>query len=314
MATDLNHSGEPMVSEKSSTKNSAPLRFGSLLSTILAPFARRFIAGVTLSDAIKKVETLNSKGFLTTLDHLGESVSSPEEAELAAEQYVVILKALKKEGLDLNVSLKLTQIGLDIDPDLCFRNLAKIVKTAESVGGFVRVDMEGSDVTQATLDIVMRVKENRATPVGSVLQVMLKRTAMDVVDLIGKDTTIRLCKGAYKEPADIAFQDMNDIRKEFISITKRLLTSGSYHGIATHDEKLIERIMYFAREQKIPADSFEFQMLLGIKPSFQRKIIADGWKLRIYVPFGRAWLPYTWRRMRERKENLWFAAKSMFQW
>jgi len=297
----------------SSTKKSAPMKFGSLLSTILAPFAKRFIAGVTLADALKKVYSLNKDGFLTTLDHLGESVESPEEAELAAEQYVVILKALKKDGLNLNVSLKLTQIGLDIDPELCFRNLSKVVQTAESVGGFVRVDMEGSDVTQATLDIVDRVKANRATPVGAVLQVMLKRTAMDVIDLIERDTTIRLCKGAYSEPMDIAYQNMDDIREEFVSITKRLLTSGAYHGIGTHDEKLIWRIASFARSQNIAADSFEFQMLLGIKPSLQRKIIAEGWKLRIYVPFGRAWLPYTWRRMRERKENFWFAIKSMVQ-
>ena len=286
---------------------------GHGLSTILAPFARRFIAGTTLSKALETVAKLKEQGFQTTVDHLGESVTNPSEATTAAEQYVVILKALKERGLTRNISVKLTQIGLAIDHQLCRRNLERIVQTAEEMGGFVRVDMEGSDVTQATLDVISEVKTNRRTPVGAVLQVMLKRTPADLVDLLENDTTIRLCKGAYKEPPDIAYQDMREIRHEFVALAKRLITSGAYHGIATHDKKLIQQIADFARAHKIGPESFEFQMLLGVRKSLQRHLIAEGWRVRIYVPFGRAWFPYTWRRLRERKENVWFVIKSLFQ-
>ena len=299
--------------KKSSTAGSTPQRFGSLLSVLLIPFARRFIAGITLAEAIEKCVKLKSQGFLTTLDHLGESVESAEESKIAADQYVVMLRALKERGLDRNVSLKLTQMGLAIDPELCFTNVSKIVAAAEEAHGFVRVDMEGSDVTQATLDTVCRLKRTRATPVGAVLQAMLKRTPMDVVDLIGRGTTVRLCKGAYKEPPDVAYQQMSEIRHQFAALAKRLLTSEGYHAVATHDEELIREIMAFAKQQHIAPDRFEFQMLLGIRPSFQRRVVAEGWRLRLYVPFGKAWLPYTWRRMREKKENFWFIIKCMFQ-
>lgn len=302
-----------MAGKNSSTTWSTPRGFGPVLSTILAPFARRFIAGTTLAEALDAMVDLKSKGFLTTFDHLGESVTNEAEARTAADQYVLMLRALREHGLDRNISVKLTQIGLSIDSELCFENLSRIVRAAEEAASFVRVDMEGSDVTQATLDIIMRVKKNRATPVGAVLQAMLKRTPMDAIDLIEKDITIRLCKGAYKEPADIAHRNMRDIRREFAALAKRLLTSGGYHAIATHDEVLIENIKAFAREQNIPPGSFEFQMLYGIRPSLQRKIVKEGYRMRIYVPFGRAWVPYTWRRLRERKENVWFVVKSLFQ-
>ena len=313
MATGVHDAGGRPMPQKSSTAGSSPRRFGSLLSVLLIPFARRFIAGITLADALETTSALKAGGFLTTLDHLGESVESAEESKIAADQYVVMLRALKERNLDRNVSLKLTQMGLLIDPELCFANMSKIVAAAEETGGFVRVDMEGSDVTQATLDIVNRLKRTRATPVGAVLQAMLRRTPMDVVDLIGRGTTIRLCKGAYKEPAETAYKETPEIRHQFASLAKRLLTSGEYHAIATHDEALIREMIDFARQQGIPPDRFEFQMLLGIRPSFQRQIVSEGWRLRLYVPFGRAWLPYTWRRMREKKENFWFGIKSLFQ-
>jgi proline dehydrogenase len=288
------------------------LRFGSALSVLLAPFARRFIAGTTLSEALAKLADLKSKGFLTSLDHLGESVTNASEARIDAEQYIVILRALRDRGLERNVSVKLTQLGLAIDPALCAENLAKIVAAAEEVGGFVRVDMEGSDYTQATLDQVFNVKHNRATPVGAVLQVMLRRTPDDVLALIGREITIRLCKGAYKERPAVALQGMREIRRQFSALAKRLLTSGGYHAIATHDVALVEEIAAFAKAQGIAPDRFEFQMLLGIRPSLQRRLLAEGWRVRIYTPFGRAWVPYTWRRMRERKENLWFIIKGLF--
>ena len=313
MATTTKEASVSTVAKHSSTAESAPRRFGSVLSTLLAPFARRFIAGVTLADALDAVAKLKSKGFLITLDHLGESVENAAEAKVAAEQYVIMLRALKERNLDRNVSLKLTQMGLGVDPELCFTNVSKIVAEAEAIGGFVRVDMEGSDVTQTTLDIVKRLKRTRGTPVGTVLQAMLKRTPGDVVDMVERDVTVRLCKGAYKEPAEVAYQTMPEIRHQYAALAKRLLTSGGYHGIASHDETLIREIIGFARNQGISPDQFEFQMLLGIRPSFQRRIVAEGWRLRLYVPFGKDWLPYTWRRIREKKENFWFVVKSMFQ-
>ncbi|MFH0799536.1 MAG: proline dehydrogenase family protein [Pseudomonadota bacterium] len=304
MATKINNS---------STAANGPRRFSSTLSKLLAPFARRFIAGTTLSEVLDAAARLKAKGFSTTIDHLGESVANPAEAKAAAQQYVLILRALKERKLDRNVSLKLTQMGLAFDPELCSRNLANIVGAAEEMGGFIRVDMEGSDVTQATLGVVSCAKKTKATPVGTVLQAMLKRTPEDIVDMLSRGISVRLCKGAYKEPPEIAWRNMREIRREFAGLAKRLLTSGSYHGIATHDEKLIRNIMAFARAQKIAPDKFEFQMLYGIRRPLQRRIVAEGWRLRIYVPFGNAWLPYTWRRLRERRENIWFVVKGLFQ-
>lgn len=291
----------------------ANMKFGSLLSVMLAPFARRFIAGVTLSEALTVVERLVKKGFLTTLDHLGEDVTNETEARVAAEQYVIMLRSLRERGLERNVSLKLSQMGLAIDPEFCLKNLERIVGCAEETGGFVRVDMEGSDTTSKTLEIVRRAKKMRNTPVGAVLQAMLRRTPDDIVCLLESNVTMRLCKGAYKEPSNISFKKMRDIRHEFAADAKRLLTSGLYHGIATHDEKLIDEIKAFAIKNGIRRDQFEFQMLLGIRPALQRRLVADGWRLRLYVPFGRSWLPYTLRRLREKKENMWFFVSSLFK-
>lgn len=311
MSTNSNTIGGKMATASRPSKTRF-MKYGSLLSILLAPFARRFIAGVTLSEALDYVAKLNRSGFATTLDHLGEDVTNEEDAKAAAEQYVIMLRALKEKGLERNVSLKLSQMGLAINDEFCFTNLKHIVDAAEALGGFVRVDMEGSNVTTKTLSIVKMVKQNRSIPVGTVLQAMLKRTSDDVVDMLGREVTIRLCKGAYKEPKEVAYQSMTDIRREFLALTKRLLTSGLYHGIATHDPILIDAVKKFAIEQDIPKDKFEFQMLLGIRPSLQKKLVSEGWRVRIYVPFGRSWVPYTIRRLRERKENVWFMVKNLF--
>jgi proline dehydrogenase len=285
---------------------------GALLSKVLAPFARRFIAGVCLAEALATAAKLKAQGFHTTVDQLGEDVEGAISAELAAEQYVVILRALRERNLDRNVSVKLSQLGLLIDPDLCARNLGKILHAAEEVGGFVRLDMEGSRLTQATLDIATAAKRMRVTPLGVALQAMLLRAAEDVVAMIGREIPVRLCKGAYKESPSIALQDMREIRRQFAALSKRLLTSGIYHGIATHDPALIDEIAAFARSQNIGADRFEFQMLLGIRRGLARRLLEEGWRVRIYVPFGSHWLPYMLRRLRERKENVWFVLKSLF--
>lgn len=292
--------------------NHKSMGIGSILSVILAPFARRFIAGTTLADALDAVARLKSQGFSTTVDHLGENVTTKDEAKFATEQCILILKALKERSLDRNLSVKLSQIGLLIDKELCAQNLNRIIALANEINGFVRVDMEGSDVTQATLDTVEQSKRMRITPVGVALQAMLLRTPEDAIKLIEHNTSIRLCKGAYKEPSAIAIRNMDEIRRQFLVIAKRLITSGVYHGIATHDPVLINEIAAFARSQNISSDKFEFQMLLGIRQKLAKKMVADGWRVRIYVPFGRAWVPYTLRRLRERKENVWFIVKHLF--
>jgi proline dehydrogenase len=288
------------------------MKFGSLLSIIVAPFARRFIAGITLTDALKTVSRLSRAGFHTTLDHLGEDVENKEEASEAANEYLIMLRALGERGLEKNVSLKLSQMGLGIDKNFCLQNLKSIVSAAETVGGFVRVDMEGSPTTDDTLDIIRSTKTSHNTPAGIVLQAMLKRTPDDLINMLENKITIRLCKGAYKENSEIAFTKMNDIRREFIALAKRLLTSGMYHGIATHDPKIISEIRRFAQEHGISKNSFEFQMLLGIRTRLQKKLVANGYRVRIYVPFGRSWLAYSLRRLREKKENLWFFASGFF--
>lgn len=279
---------------------------------ILFIFAKRFIAGLTLDEALKVVKSLNAKGFSTTLDHLGEDVNNPEEAREAARTYELMLSELNNNKLSPNVSVKPTQIGLRISKDEFARNLKSICSKAKELHGFVRVDMEGSDTTSMTINIINEIKA-QGYPVGGVIQSMLRRSSADTISLLEKGATIRLCKGAYKEPVDVAYQDKKEIIRQYMALMKRLLTSEIYNGIATHDEELIAKTMNFAKEQRINSDKFEFQMLYGIRPSLQQKIIDGGWRLRIYVPFGKSWLPYTYRRLRERKENVWFVLKNLFR-
>jgi proline dehydrogenase len=275
-------------------------------------FAKRFIAGQTLPEAIEVLRKLKSQGFLTTIDHLGENVLTAKEATASADFYIEILKSLKRSALNTNVSVKLTHIGLDVDKNLCIQNLKRIAETARDVGGFVRVDIEGSKYTSITFDVIQEIKSH-GFPVGTAVQAMLRRSPSDVVLLLEHQITLRLCKGAYKEPIDIAFQKKEEVDRQYVALMKRLLTSGLYHGIATHDEKIIELTKIFAKERGVIPDEFEFQMLLGIRRNLQQQLIRDGWRLRVYVPFGRAWIPYVWRRIRERKENLWFILKNLFR-
>lgn len=279
---------------------------------ILFIFAKRFIAGQTFEAALPVVEGLKAKGFGTTLDILGESVTNPKEARAMADEYCKVLRILKERGLDMNMSLKLTQLGLDISEQLCFDNVARILVEAGRLDAFIRIDMEGSDYTQKTLDMVKRWHEIYSN-CGIVVQAMLRRSPKDIEDLFEKGVSIRLCKGAYKEPPNIAFPDKRDVDKQYETLMERLLGSGIFHGIATHDERLINKAKEYITNYNIGRDKFEFQMLLGIRRDLQEKLIKDGWRVRLYVPYGKAWLPYTIRRLRERKENFWFVVKNLFR-
>ncbi len=279
---------------------------------ILFIFAKRFIAGQTLDEALPVVTDMKERGFGTTLDILGESVTNPAEARGMADEYCHVLRVLKEKGLELNMSLKLTQLGLDISEQLCFDNVAKILVEAGKIGAFIRIDMEGSVYTQRTLDMVKRWHEIYPN-CGVVIQAMLKRSSKDVEDLLEKNIGIRLCKGAYKEPAEIAFPDKRDVDEQYDILMNRLIGSGIYNGIATHDERLINKAKEYAQNYDIGRERFEFQMLLGIRRDLQQQLVKEGWRVRVYVPYGSAWLPYTLRRMRERKENFWFVMKNIFR-
>ena len=274
--------------------------------------AKRFIAGRDWPEALKVVRSIHAQGFLTTIDHLGEHVPKKEQAKKAAEYYSKVIKSLKNENLDKNISVKLTQLGLEIDRDFCRENLKLILEEAREIGGFVRVDIEGSDTTSSAFSMIKELRD-LGYPIGAAVQSMLRRTPSDVVSLLENGVAIRLCKGAYKEPVDIAYQHKWEVNRQFIALMKRLLTSGSYHAIATHDEKIIEATKTFAKERRISPSQFEFQMLLGIRRPMQKKLLKEGFRVRIYIPFGHTWLPYVIRRLRERKENLWFVIKHLFR-
>jgi proline dehydrogenase len=280
--------------------------------SILYFFAKRFLAGETLEQALPVLARLKNEGFATTVDYLGEHVTHQEAARRATDAYLKIIKSLKEKKLDRNISVKLTQIGLDMDTELCLENLKRIGLYARERNFFVRVDAEGSGTISAGYDMIKTARDE-GLPVGATVQSMLRHTPVDMVTLLEKEIHLRLCKGAYKEPIDVAFQDKKDINRQFVSLMKRLLTSGIYHGIATHDEKIIAETIKFVQEHALRADQFEFQLLYGIRSGLARKLLNEGWRVRIYAPFGCAWLPYFYRRLRERKENVWFVIKNLFR-
>ncbi len=280
--------------------------------SILTYFARAFVAGERVEDAVKVVRKLNQKGIMATLDFLGENVKDASMAENAANSYIELLDVIAKEGINSNVSLKLTQMGLDIDYKFCLENIRKIAKKAEEKGNFVRIDMEGSFYTQRTLDLFKDVFKDFKN-VGIVIQAYLKRSYEDVKELNQLGARIRLCKGAYKEPPEIAFKKMKEIRENFLKISELLFENGNYPAIATHDTYLINRIKEMTKEMNKRPEDFEFQMLFGIRPKTQERIVQEGYRMRVYVPFGTHWLPYFYRRLRERKENVFFVLKNLFK-
>ena len=291
------------------------LRKFSESSTMGRKMSSRFVAGMEIADAIRATERLNAQGIAATLDSLGENVHSAEEARKAADIYHRLIDEIATRKLNANASVKLTQMGMDLGHELAEEIVAGLVEHAAAVGTFLRVDMEGSEYTQATIDMVRRlhaVNGNRGH-VGIVIQAYLYRSEGDITALTAERIRIRLCKGAYKEPADVAFPEKSAVDANFVKLTKQLLTSGIFHGIATHDEAMIEATKRFVAEQKIPRESFEFQMLYGVRRDLQRALVKEGFGMRVYVPFGTEWYPYFMRRLAERPANVLFLAKNFFR-
>jgi len=289
----------------------------------LLPFAGRYIAGTEIKDAIEAAQKLNSVGIMAAIDNLGENVRTEAEAAQSVAEYLKLIDAIKKNGVDASVSLKLTHLGLDVggyppvSDDVAYKNVEIIVKKALAAGvsgGYpsaVRLDMEGSAYTQRTLDVFFKLR-SKYENVGVAIQSYLRRSAEDVAAIIAVKGSVRLVKGAYKEPPQAAFPDKKDVDANFLKLMQTLLLNGTMPAIATHDEKLINEAISFVEANKIPKDAFEFEMLLGIKRTLQRDLANRGFRVRVYVPYGKNWGAYTLRRLRERKENIWFVVKNIF--
>ena len=274
----------------------------------------RFIAGETIDDAVAAIRDLNARGCSASFDHLNESVSSVAETEAEVREYLDILAQIDESGINSNVSIKLTQFGLEIDPELTYRNARKVVEDATRRRNFARIDMEGSSVTQITIDVFKRLRsEFGLNDVGIVLQSYLYRTESDARELLKIPARIRLCKGAYDEPPEVAYADKKDVDDNYVRVMKLLLASGVYHGIATHDPRMIEATVDFAQKQGIGKEAFEFQMLYGIRRDLQEQLARDGHNMRVYVPYGKHWYPYFMRRLAERPANVWFVLKNLWK-
>ena len=278
-------------------------------------FSSRFVAGMHLQDAVAVTETLNRRGASVTIDNLGENVTNVDEAKHSAELYHQMLDEIAARKLNANISLKLTHMGFDVDEDLAFRQVTELVSHAVQINSFVRVDMEGSAYTQRTLDFVRELhrQPGHAGKVGTVIQAYLYRSEDDVKQLLEERIRIRLCKGAYQEPAEIAFPKKSDVDANYLKLAQMLLKSGVYHGLATHDEKIIEQMKQFAQAENIAATAYEFQMLHGVRRDLQRKLVREGYGMRVYIPFGTEWYPYFMRRLAERPANVFFIARNMFR-
>ncbi|HEX9054267.1 MAG TPA: proline dehydrogenase family protein [Gemmatimonadales bacterium] len=270
-------------------------------------FASRFVAGETIESGVVAARELAARGITASLDFLGESVKEEREAVAARDQYLRMLDSMAAAGVEVNVSVKLTQMGLDIDEDLCAANLTRILEKAGAAGGFVRLDMEGSAYTQRTLDFFkQRLLERFGRHCGVVIQAMLRRSEADVADLIAHGARVRLCKGAYLEPSTVAFPDKADVDRSYVTLMERLLAEGNYPGIATHDDVIIRRAQGFVQRNRIGPDRFEFQMLYGVRRDLQARLHRSGHRMRVYIPFGTQWYPYLMRRLAERPANIAF--------
>ena len=284
-------------------------------SAIGRRLSSRFVAGMTVEDALAATVATNARNMSVSVDNLGENVTNLEEARHSAQLYHEMVDAITARKLNANVSLKLTHMGLDIDEKVSRTIVSEVVAHAAKQNNFVRIDMEGSPYTQITLDIVRELhrQPGHAGHVGAVIQAYLHRSQRDVEELCAEKIRIRLCKGAYKEPAEIAFQAKEDVDANFVKLMKILLQSGTYHGIATHDPKMIDATTAFARAENIAPSSFEFQMLYGVRRDLQEQLVRDGWGMRVYIPFGTEWYPYLMRRLAERPANAIFILKNLFR-
>jgi proline dehydrogenase len=277
----------------------------------------RFVAGTEIADAVSATQAINRVGMGVTIDNLGENVTNPDEAQHSAQLYHQILDAIIANQLNANISLKLTHMGLDVDENLARDIVSGLVAKAASMNppGFVRVDMEGSPYTQRTLDFVHELHRmpGNANAVGTVIQAYLRRSESDIEKLLAEGIRVRLCKGAYKESAEIAFAAKSEVDASYIKLMKVLMKSGIYHGLATHDESIVQQAQAFATAEKLSRDSFEFQMLYGIRRDLQQRLVREGWRVRIYIPFGTEWYPYFMRRLGERPANVLFIARNLLR-
>ncbi len=286
-------------------------------SAIGQRLSSRFVAGNQVEDAIRVAAELNRKGITVSVDNLGENVTNVEEARASAQLYHRLLDQMAANQLQANISLKLTHMGLDVDEQLARELVRGLVQKAATMSppNFVRVDMEGSPYTQRTLDFVHELhrQPGNSGHVGTVIQSYMLRAEADVEKLLAERIRIRLCKGAYKEPPEVAFQKKSDVDANYVKLMKVLLKSGVYHGLATHDENIINETKAFAIRENIPRDAFEFQMLHGIRRDLQQSLVRDGWRMRVYIPFGTEWYPYFMRRLAERPANVFFIAKNILR-
>jgi proline dehydrogenase len=275
--------------------------------------AKRFVAGEVLADAIPKVKALNEKGIKVSLDLLGENETDRHTADRTLLEYVSLLNTIRDNGIDSNISIKMTMMGLDIDHSYARQNLFHLLDVAKSNGQFVRIDMEGSPYTSVTIQMLKEAHELYAGHVGTVIQAYLHRTDADIKELASMGADVRLCKGAYKESEKIAHQSMDEIRASYRRNAEVLLANTSYPRFATHDDQLIDWVRSYTTDNGIGKDRFEFQMLYGLRQSTCEQLVRDGYNVRVYVPYGTMWFPYFSRRLRERKENIWFVLSTLFQ-
>lgn len=277
----------------------------------------RFVAGTDIADAVRATQAVNRSGMSVSIDNLGENVTNPAEARHSAQLYHQILGAIVANYLNANISLKLTHMGLDIDERLARELVSGLVAKAASMDppGFVRIDMEGSPYTQRTIDFVHELHRmpGNANSVGTVIQAYLRRSEKDIENLLADGIRIRLCKGAYKEPVELAFPAKSEVDANYVKLAKILMKSGIYHGMATHDENIIRELEAFARSEKLAPETFEFQMLYGIRRDLQQQLVRKGWRMRVYIPFGTEWYPYFMRRLGERPANVLFIARNLLR-
>jgi len=274
--------------------------------------SHRFVAGEELDEALTAARVCNDRGMLVSLDYLGENVSTMADARHSRDAYLEVFEKIATQRINANVSCKLTALGMDLNTEFCEGLVLTIVERAAATDNFLRVDMEGSAYTQRTIDLVKRVRA-QSPAIGTVIQAYLYRSEGDVQDLLAYGCRVRLCKGAYKESAEVAFEKKGDVDANYARLVKLLLPSGFYHGIATHDPKMIGATIRCAAENRISKEDFEFQMLYGVRTDLQRRLVRDGYRVRVYIPYGRDWFPYFMRRLAERPANVGFFLRNFFR-